>query len=319
MRHKTNQRSITAPYSKAEDDLAQLITGERSGNLITHEFHSIQSRALWNEVTNENNYYITQNEIDIIPHVVSKIGQFDHFVDLGPGNDASALAKALPLIDATRSKFYRPVDITSDFALQACHAIKKRRDHIDALPIIGDWEEYALNQVPHGSLVYYSGVSACNVPLYNGEKASDGLQRHFRFLKQKMNNVSLLVTVDVNHDRKSLELSYNAPMMRRFNHALWQTFETSNAVNGLSSDHIDVRSEWNAAHMRVSHIAKAKKDMHFCLNGYPYTWRKGDELTQSHSIKPTQNQFTSFAHKAGWNVDHIFDQKDNTLKIFLLS
>jgi uncharacterized SAM-dependent methyltransferase len=319
MQSKLNLQYVEPSYSKIENDLAQLIMGERSANLITHEFCSHQSLVLWNAITKVPDYYLTQDEITVIHKVASKIGAFKHFVDLGPGSDENALAKALPLIDATGVHLYRPVDISPDFANKAGIAIKNKRDHVQALPIIGDWEENALNQIPEGSLVYYSGGSVENVPLHNGESAFDGLERHLTFLKQKMGNVSLLVTVDVNQDQASLESCYNTPMMRWFNHSLWQAFEDIHGIDGLIAQNIDVYSKWDHIQGNVCHIAKAKQDMNLYLNGCEYVWREGQELVQSHSIKPTQNHFASLAQNAGWNVDGITGLNNNTMKMFLLS
>ena len=319
MQSNLNLQYIEPPYSKVEDDLAQLITGKRSANLITHEFCSHQSLILWNAITKVKDYYLTQNEINVIHKASSNIGNFKHFVDLGPGSDENALAKALPLIDAADVELYCPVDISPDFANQASVAIKNQRTCLQTLPIIGNWEESALNQIPKGSLVYYSGGSVGNVPLFLGENGLDGLQRHLLFLKQKMGGASLLVTVDTNQDRNTLEQCYNTPMMRWFNHSLWQAFENMHDIHGLIAQNIEIYSKWNRGQKSVEHIAKAKQDICLTLNRSEYIWKQGAELVQSHSIKPTQNQFIALAHNAGWSVNEINSAPNNTMKIFLLS
>ena len=316
MQSKLNLRHIEPSYSQVEDDLYQLFTGHRSANLITHEFGSYQSLLLWNAITKIRDYYLTNAEIRLIKTHANKLPHFDKLVDLGPGSDENALAKALPLIDAINPSLYMPVDISPDFALQAGNAIKLNRPEIQSLPIIGDWELTALDNVPSKSLVYYSGGSVGNVPLYKDECALDGLQRHLAFLKQKMGDVSLLVTVDTNQSSTLSERCYNTPLMRWFNHSLWQSFEGLHGIEGLEAQNIYVYSKWQ--NKAVQHSAQAKEDMTLTLNGYDYTWRKVQTLMQSHSIKPTQDEFVAIANNAGWSLDDIFASDDNPLKLFLL-
>lgn len=317
MQTKLNLQHVEPFYSQVEDDLAQLLMGQRSANLITHEFGSHQSLVLWNAITKVKDYYLTQAEINLIKGHANKLPHSDKFVDLGPGSDENALAKALPIIDAIKPSLYMPVDISPDFAHQAGNVIKFNRPDIQSLPIIGDWELTALDNVPSRSLVYYSGGSVGNVPLYQGENALDGLQRHLAFLKQKMGDVSLLVTVDTNQSGLLSEKCYNTPLMRWFNHSLWQSFEGLYGIEGLEAQNTHVYSKWQDK--AVQHIAQAKEDMTLTLNGYDYIWRKGQTLTQSHSIKPTQDEFIAIANNAGWSIDDIFVSDDNPLKLFLLS
>jgi dimethylhistidine N-methyltransferase len=314
--------SITAPPQisapGSADFLADVIAGLSSNprTIPCKYFYDDRGAALFQNICELPEYYVTRTEIDILGRsgadIASQLGPNIELIGLGTG----AGTKTRILIEALQNPaVYIPVDISEKQLLESTALFRKIFPDLEILPVCADYLQSVVlpapSRIPARNVVYFPGSTIGN---FEPDEAVQFLRRIANVCRD---GGGLLIGVDLKKDRQVLEAAYNdsAGVTAQFNLNLLQRINRELGAD-FDLDQWQHRAIYNpdAGRIEMHLISEADQFVHF--NEHKFHFRRGEKIITEYSYKYSQEEFAAFAAKAGFKFVRMWTDDSRLFGVF---
>lgn len=309
---KTSSRRLTAPWSgahgaAASSFLSDVLEGlaRTSKTLPSKYFYDRTGSALFDEITELDEYYLTRTELQIMEAYVGEmadaLGPRCTLVELGSGSSV----KTRLLLDRLKEPAaYVPIDISGEHLEQSVARLVSEYPRLRIQPIEADYSEpFSLPPVPDAArtVVYYPGSTIGNLSRVDATA----------FLKRLAHltgpHGALLVGADLVKDRRLLEAAYNDArgVTARFNLNL--LVRINRELGGdFRVDRFEHRSHYNEAAARIESYLVSRDRQIVHVAGRPFEFEAGEAIWTEQSHKYTLESFRELAAEGGYAVRRVW-------------
>ncbi|MDE1902172.1 MAG: L-histidine N(alpha)-methyltransferase [Alphaproteobacteria bacterium] len=284
-------------HHQSDDDftraIQQWLAGEVTGHLGSHMYTSDINDQRWVQGHSAPTYYFKADEKATLDLVVRDINiDVDSLIDLGPGGEASVLAKTLPLLNAVKAQEYLPVDLAPTLARSAVKIVHKQSG-VSGHPIIADFFKPMSLRKPNSLLAFMGGTLA-NIETYADKNL---LQKRLTdifsdYAKVISYHGYMLVSFDANTNIQEIMECYNNAQLGRL--------ITSCVDKAVDTSGFDYDVVWTGNNYQLATGLRSKRDQVVPFNGRQYSLEKGEFLPVLNSYRFPVEFVKEAASLAGW-------------------
>ena len=307
------QTAIRKPSLTEQDphlaaDIAEIHAGlARSPKTLSPKFfYDDRGSRLFDRITELPEYYLTATEIAImeanVGEIAKLVGPDASLIEFGSGSSVKTRI-LLEHLDSLAA--YVPVDISRDHLVAAAAELARDFPHIEVLPVAADFTQpFDLPQpkiMPVRNIVYFPGSTIGNF-LPNAAHALLEVM-----YQEAGKDGALLIGVDLEKDRETLERAYNdregvtaqfnLNMLRRLNAEFDADFDVSR---------FEHRALYNEEYGRIEMHLVSRSDQTVTVAGVPFTIAKGESIRTEYSHKYTVAAFGEMVARAGFTVKRVW-------------
>ena len=254
-------------------------------------FYDEKGSALFDDICNLDEYYLTRTELKIMEDNIAEIsnllGEGTLLIELGSG---SSIKIRLLLNNIPGLAGYVPIDISAVHLIQSSNELKYLYPHIDIFPVTADYtKDFELPQIDKPfdhKAVYYPGSTIGN---FTPSHAKSFL---LRIAKICGNNGGVIIGVDLRKDKRILEAAYND---KKGITAAFNLNMLEHINNELNSD-FDLNkfrhlAFFNDKESRIEMHLISKEDQKVHLNDSLIYFKKNESILTEYSYKYTLESF----------------------------
>src|SRR5881398_3733060 len=300
------------------DLLSDVIAGLSSNPraLPCKYFYDERGAALFQEICELPEYYVTRTEIDILDRgraeIASQLGPNVELIGLGTG----AVTKTRILIEALETPaVYIPVDISEKQLRESTANFRKIFPDLEILPVCADYLQPVVlpspRHKPARNVVYFPGSTIGN---FDPDEAMQFLRRIANVCR---GGGGLLIGVDLKKNRQVLEAAYNdsAGVTAQFNLNLLQRINRELGAD-FDLDQWRHRASYNSNAGRIEMHLISEIDQFVHFNEHKFHFRRGEKIITEYSYKYTPDEFAAFAAKAGFNFVRMWTDDARLFGVF---
>jgi len=281
-------------------------------------FYDQRGSELFDRITYVPEYYVSRTEIALLRAMSAELAE-----DIGPeasvieyGSGASV--KIRTLLDALiNPHLYVGVDISRDFLIESCEAIKRDYPDLPVGAICADFTRpFDVPEDRFGKnwrLAFFPGSTIGN---FTPEAAVEVLKAVRSELRE---DDSLLIGVDLLKDAKTLERAYDDAqgVTAAFNlnvlHNINASLDADIPVEAFSH-----RAVFNPDAGRVEMHLVAGRDVSFTIGGTTFSLTQGEHIHTENSHKYSVEGFDALAAKAGFKPHRIWMDEEKLFSVRLM-
>jgi dimethylhistidine N-methyltransferase len=286
--------------------------------LPSRYFYDAEGSALFEQITELPEYYLTRVELDLLQDHADRIanGLPAHgvLVEFGSG---SSTKTELILRQLPSQICYAPIDVSHAALEDARNRLEQRFPDLAIRPVVSDFFELAhlpghLRHRP--KLGFFPGSTIGNYP---PAEASQLLTKFRRLLAP---NGRLIVGVDLKKDVATLERAYNdsAGVTARFNLNLLARINRDIAPV-IDIDAFEHGAFYNPREGRIEMHLVSRRDQRFEIAGRRFALKTGETIHTENSYKYAIPQFQELARAAGWTPSNVWTDRDGFFSIHELA
>ena len=317
--------SLTAPQQLAPTESADLFTDVIAGlssnprTLPCKYFYDARGAALFQDICELPEYYITRTEIDILAQnrtdIAAQLGPNIELIGLGTG----AGTKTRILIEALDNPaVYVPVDISEKQLRQSTALFRKIFPKLEILPVCADYLQPVVlpspTKKPARNVVYFPGSTIGNF------EPDEALQFLRRVANVSRDNGGLLIGVDLKKRRDVLEAAYNdrAGVTAQFNLNLLERVNRELGAN-FDLECWRHRAIYNSKAGRIEMHLISDLDQFVHIEQHKFHFRRGEKIITEFSYKYSPDEFAALAGKAGFNFIRMWTDAADLFGLFYFS
>lgn len=314
--------SLTAPQQLAPTESADLFTDVIAGlssnprTLPCKYFYDARGAALFQDICELPEYYITRTEIDILAQnrtdIAAQLGPNIELIGLGTG----AGTKTRILIEALDNPaVYVPVDISEKQLRQSTALFRKIFPKLEILPVCADYLQPVVlpspTKKPARNVVYFPGSTIGNF------EPDEALQFLRRVANVSRDNGGLLIGVDLKKRRDVLEAAYNdrAGVTAQFNLNLLERVNRELGAN-FDLECWRHRAIYNSKAGRIEMHLISDLDQFVHIEQHKFHFRRGEKIITEFSYKYSPDEFAALAGKAGFNFIRMWTDAADLFGLF---
>ena len=295
---------LTEQEVEVTSDLAEILEGlSRPQKALSPKFFYDEAGSrLFEEITDQPEYYPTQTELAIMrdnaDEIAERIGPQASLIEFGSG---SSLKTRLLLSFMREPAVYVPVDISRELLVASAESLDEQFPELEVLPVVADFTQpFDLPDpkvAPLRNIVYFPGSTIGNFP-------PDAALSLLEVMYQEAGeDGALLIGVDLQKDRAVLEAAYNdaAGVTARFNLNLLvrlnREFGADFHVDAF--EHVAFYTEEAG---RIEMHLRAREPQAVTIAGHRFEFRQGETIHTENSHKFTKEGFRELAGRAGFEV-----------------
>jgi L-histidine Nalpha-methyltransferase len=259
--------------------------------------------ALFDEICELDEYYLTRTELAILGHHVEEmaeaIGPDCELIELGSGSGL----KTRRLLERLREpRAYLPVDISGEPLARSASELALRFPSLEIIPVCGDFTgEFDLPETgptPGRRVVYFPGSTIGN---FRPAAASQLLRSIARLVGP---GGGLLIGFDLDkdesivwpayNDRRGVSAAFNLNLLARINRELEGDFDLSEFEHRADYWRAQERVELSLVSLRAQEVRVA---------GRAFGFAAGEPIHTEDSYKYTRGQFARLTGRAGFSLD----------------
>ncbi len=278
----------------------------------------------WSAVGGKDNkgYYLHTADNALLQQALSDLDLFfprrTNIVDIGVGEISAFHKNILPVIRKIQSPVYYGIDFNQSFL----DTIKKEEPFLKDLKIIQNKMDFffpstkVITPAPSLGIILCSTIGNIDNPIKE-KGISLTLTRSLKTLSHLTKNGWLLVSLDTNHDKKSLEEGYRTPPVERFVLTFLSRIANELPTVGFNPALFRYAPEWHPDIHLFAHMAEATEDQNFTMGAYRLQVKKGQKLHLLNSYKFPAAFFESCCDKANLEVLNVWHH-ESPMKLYLL-
>ena len=298
--------SITLLDCQPETDrfLEEVIEGlsQPQKRLPCKYFYDETGCELFDRICKLDEYYLTRTELDIMDRCAAEMGETIGsdclLIELGIGSGT----KTRILLDNLEPPLtFVPVDIAKESLVENATVLSRRYTEFDIQPICADFSQpFDLPdfETKHDRrVVYFPGSTVGN---FTRQDASRLLSRMARMCGD---NGGLLIGLDLQKDRATLEAAYNDDqgVTAAFNlNLLARINEELNADFQLGQ--FEHRAEYNSEEHRIEIFLDSVCEQQVSVDGQRFAFAKGEAICTEHSHKYDLEDFEKLVAPLGFKL-----------------
>jgi dimethylhistidine N-methyltransferase len=281
-------------------------------------FYDERGSALFDEICELEEYYLTRTEMAImneyIGQISSVLGRKCLLIELGSGSST----KIRLILDHLKEPAgYVPIDISAKHLMKSAALLAKDYPGLKVVPVYADYTQPfslpAFNFPYSRKVVYYPGSTIGN---FTKEYAARFLNR---IAQRSGRGSGLLIGVDLKKDKKTLEAAYNDKrgvtaafnlnILERINRELGSNFDLS-----LWRHHAFYNSDEGRMEMHLISL----KNQYVHLDGSRIFFRKGESILTEYSYKYALEEFEEMVSPS-YRVEQVWTDRENKFSVQYLS
>jgi len=317
-----NRQASPAPVLDREpaksDFLSETIAGlsDSPRTLPCKYFYDAIGSALFQEISELPDYYLTRAELEILDRycgeIATQLGTGIELIGLGTG----AGTKTRILLEKLQAPMsYIPVDISREQLKRSSALFQKVFTGLEILPVCADYlEPFDLpspRRKPRRKIVYFPGSTIGN---FEPHAAIEFLRR---IIDLSGTGGGLLIGVDLQKDRHVLERAYNdsAEVTAQFNLNL-----LARANREFGADfHLGCwrhHAIYNSSEGRIEMYLISEVDQTVHIANRQFYFRRGEKIITEFSYKHTPEGFIALARDAGFDFVHLWSDRARLFGVF---
>lgn len=290
-----DQASLADPHFRA-DVLAGLASTPRA--IPARWFYDRRGSELFEAITELPEYYPTRIETALLASVSPELAALSAkgaaVVEFGSGSST----KTPTLLRAIHPSAYVPIDISGDFLRQSANILSAAFPGLPVYPVEADFlRPMPLPEEVTGipKLGFFPGSTIGNMAAYD---AIDLLRAMRKWLGQ---GARLLIGIDrvkspdilipAYDDAQGVTAAFNLNLLERINRELDGTIP----VHAFRH-----RVIWNDDVARIEMHLEATRDVHFTIDGRPFSMKAGETIHTENSHKYEPNGGRTLLRGGGW-------------------
>lgn len=281
-------------------------------------FYDAVGSELFEQITKTPEYYLTRVETDLLlkltPELAAYVPTLSAIIE--PGSGSSNKTRIL-LQSQPRLREYIPIDISADFLYDSASSLKKEFPHLKVSPLVLDFTALSqpLRMDSSGEcLVFFPGSTIGN---FNASEAKE-LLKNIRIMAGKA--CWLLIGVDMTqnaarlldayNDGAGITAQFNKNMLSRINRELGANFDLGK---------FEHRAIFNIEQHRIEMHLVSTETQTVKVAGQSFSFEVNEFIHTENSHKYPRDKFESLLEDAGWLVNHVWeDTEESGFGIFLL-
>lgn len=281
-------------------------------------FYDVAGSELFEQITETPEYYLTRVETRLLLDLTSRLADYIPHLTLiiEPGSGSSNKTRML-LNSQPNLLEYMPMDLSADFLYASAVKLEQEFPHLKINPIVCDFtdlsEPLAIDKTRE-CLIFFPGSTIGN---FDPEQARR-LLANIRTMAGRP--CWLLIGVDMTQDAASLLAAYNDKagitdkfnknILARINHELGANFDL---------EEFQHRAIFNQVEYRIEMHLVSSKPQTVELAGNRFSFAAGEFIHTENSYKYPKAKFEALLHDAGWLIDHVWEDRDESdFGVFLL-
>jgi dimethylhistidine N-methyltransferase len=281
----------------------------------SHYLYDERGLALFNEICETPEYYITRTEIAILDTAGEEIAQTigAHAVVIAPGSGAGI--KPRMLLDALHEPAaYVPIDISCEHLQESANEINRDFPTLRVAPICADFtnglELPELDLPAERHVVYFPGSTIGNF--------NPGVRRDMLRMMRGLctGDGGILIGVDLKKDVGTLEAAYDDAggvsarfalnILTRLNRELEADCDLEQFTYGATYD---------AERGRIQMAIESLTDQTVHITGQPVEFAAGEKIRTEWSYKFSLEEFAALAEETGLRVQRVWTDPKNLFSI----
>ena len=281
-------------------------------------FYDERGSALFDEICELEEYYLTRTEMAImneyIGQISSVLGRKCLLIELGSGSST----KIRLILDHLKEPAgYVPIDISAKHLMKSAALLAKDYPGLKVVPVYADYTQPfslpAFNFPYSRKVVYYPGSTIGN---FTKEYAARFLNR---IAQRSGRGSGLLIGVDLKKDKKTLEAAYNDKrgvtaafnlnILERINRELGSDFDLNQWRH---------RAFYNSDEGRMEMHLISLKNQYVHLDGSRIFFRKGESILTEYSYKYALEEFEEMVSPS-YRVEQVWTDRENKFSVQYLS
>jgi dimethylhistidine N-methyltransferase len=309
---------LTEQDDNATDDLREILAGlSHDPKFISSKFfYDERGSELFEQICELPEYYLTQTELGIMQanktEMAAAIGPEASLIEFGSGSST----KIRILLENLESlAAYVPVDISRNYLVVAADRVQREFPDVEVLPVAADFiQPFHLPNpkvMPVRNVVYFPGSTI-------GNFSTDAAQNLLRVMHQEAGeNGALLIGIDRQKDKKTLESAYNDDagvtakfnlnILRRINREFSADFDLSRFRH---------RAIYNDTAGRIEMYLDSTCDHVVNIADQEIVLVTDEAILTEHSHKYTLEGFAEMVGSAGFSVRNIWSDPDEKFSVF---
>ena len=281
-------------------------------------YDEIGSR-IFEEITKTAEYYPTRVETRLLADVVQHLRDYIPHLDvvIEPGSGASVKTRLL-LESQPKLKRYIPIDISEEFLIETAHQLEHEFPRLDIAPLVADFtkpmKELELDARLQ-RMVFFPGSTIGNF----SPNEAKSLLKSFHTLVG--NNAWLLIGVDMTQNKEKLLAAYNdaASITASFNLNLLTRINRELSAN-FDIEKFAHQAIFNQDEGRIEMHLVSKKAQAVSVSEEMFAFKANEIIHTENCYKYTLEAFTNLAGDCGWQIEHIWqDQQESDNGMLLLT
>jgi len=303
-----------------ENLLEEILEGfnEPQKKLPSKLFYDERGSALFDEISELDEYYLTRTEtsimLDNIEDICSVLGENCLLIELGSGSSRKIRLLLTGLHDPAG---YVPIDISEKHLINSVNALAKDYPTLRIFPVYADYTKpFNLPKfefTPSKRVVYYPGSTIGN---FEPEYASKFLNRISNRLGK---GGGLLIGIDLKKDNNILEDAYNDKkgVTAEFNLNILERLnrELDTDFNIEEWQHL---AFYNSDEGRIEMHLISLSDQTVHLNGSSIKFVKNETMLTEYSYKYSVEDFKELMSEA-YSLEKVWTDKENKFGILYLT
>jgi len=294
-------------YSRLEQDFIDLFDGKRSAHLS--KYVHLYRPEIYDDIVNDSRYYIYKLECEIIKKFADKImlgvNNIFHVVELGPGSHSPVSSKTLPVLEALREnniiKQYTAVDITKEYAYDACQTVKNKFEDIKSNAIVTNFvSDIGVEKITDKIIFSFGGTIFCNNNILE--------------INQTINNISnllktgeyFIIGVDITDDEQSLSVTYHNQIVHELLLNVMYNLKQELNLENFDASAFDLVFEWQKESKDVVLYLQAQKTQQIILKDREININQGNKYNIINSRKSSLEIAKSVLEKYNIKIQETF-------------
>ncbi len=281
-------------------------------------FYDVAGSELFEQITETPEYYLTRVETRLLLDLTSRLADYVPHLTLiiEPGSGSSNKTRML-LSSQPNLLEYMPMDISAGFLYASAVKLEQDFPHLKVTPIVCDFtaltEPLSIDKT-HECLIFFPGSTIGN---FDPEEARH-LLKNIRAMAGRP--CWLLIGVDMTQDAARLLAAYNdkAGITDKFNKNILARINRELGAN-FDLEKFQHRAIFNRDEHRIEMHLVSTKAQTVELAGNQFKFEAGEFIHTENSYKYPKAKFESLLHDAGWLIDHVWEDTDEShFGVFLL-
>lgn len=280
-------------------------------------FYNAEGSALFERITQLEEYYLTRTELSIIEEnrmkLARTVGENATLVEFGGGN----LSKARLFLDLpVRISNYVAVDISSNFLHSSAEKLSSDYPDLNVTAICADFMkgfEIPEIEAREKTTGLFLGSSIGN---FERDRATMFVRECSQFLSS---GDKMIIGVDNRKEKWIIESAYNdvegvtaefnSNLLKRINDELGGDFSLADFKHNAFYDEIAGRIEMHLVSMR---------DCDYSIGSEYFHFRKGESIHTENSYKYSEEEFRSIASGGNFSVSDILQDSRKYYSLYIL-
>jgi uncharacterized SAM-dependent methyltransferase len=300
-------------FSGLEQDYIDLFTGRRKAHLSQY-VHAYRP-DIYDKVVNSDSFYIYKLERQIIQkfagQIISELDHISHVVELGPGSSSPVLAKTIPILSALQKtasiRKYTALDITEEYAIEACEIVKRNWASLETDVIISDFvsdlgspatQDRAAD--PARAIFCFGGTIFCNSLDSDVDKVLGNISHWLK------DGDYFIFGVDISSNKGSLYVTYCNKLVHELLLNVMYNLKQRLRLDDFDPAAFDLIFEWDAESRSVVLYLCATKAQQIRINDQEIIINKDDKYNVINSRKFLVENVRKMLEKYGMQIAESF-------------